>query len=246
MIPLPAVSDALLSAFARDLRRIPELFDQLDVTITKTDVTIPRREGSAGSGHDRPLILNDRASEQRRALLRALRYAATPVPYAPRALTPRNAALAILEQLPHINRGTGAEFWVRSVMREITKAWGAVDAPAGLRFSGYCFDCGAPVSAPEHLRTVPCRVCGREHEAAEYRAWMWQEAQQVSGTAAEVARLLPHFDSAPIKESTISKWHQSGKLAGHTEAGVTVFRLGDVLALHRARGVRSRPVPLSA
>ncbi|WP_067565863.1 hypothetical protein [Nocardia acidivorans] len=234
MIPLSAVPDALLTTFVRDLRRIPELFAQLDVTITKTDVTRPREEGSPGSGHDRPLILNDRASDQRRALLRTLRYAAAPVPYAPRALSPGAAALAIFDQLPHTSRGRGAEFWIRSVLREITKAWGVVDAPAGLAFSGYCFDCGKPVSAPGHLRAIECRACGGEHQAAEHRAWMWQEAQQVSGTAAELARMLPHFGGEPVKAATIRKWHERGRVIGCVEERGTTFRLGDVLALHRA------------
>ncbi|RJO69788.1 hypothetical protein D5S18_28215 [Nocardia panacis] len=245
MILLSAVPDALFATFVRDLRRIPELFEQLNVTITKTDVTRPRGDGSPGSGHDRPLILNDRASEQRRSLLRTLRHAAAPVPYAPRPLRPGAAALAILDQLPHTSRGHGAEFWIRSILREITKAWGVVDAPASLAFSGYCFDCGAPVSAPGHLRAVSCRACGGEHQAAEHRAWMWQEAQQVSGTAAELARLLPHFDNSPVKAATIRKWHERGKLSGCIEKRGTVFRLGDVLALHRVRATPLRSTLLS-
>jgi len=245
VIPLSVVPEALRATFVRDLRRIPELFAQLDVTITKTDVTRPRGEGSPGSGHDRPLILNDRASEQRRTLLRTLRYAAAPVPYAPRALPPSQAALVILEQLPH-NRGSGNAFWMRSILREITKAWGVVDVPAGLRFSGYCFDCGAPVSAPGHLRTVACRGCGRGHEAAEYRAWMWQEAQEVSGTAAELARLLPHFNGTPLKAATIRKWYERGRLAGRDEDSGIVFQLGDVLELHRAQNLRLRPCSLAS
>ncbi|MCU1647155.1 MAG: hypothetical protein JWN03_7430 [Nocardia sp.] len=228
----------MLSTFVRDLRRIPELFAQLDVTITKTDVTRPRGEGSPGSGHDRPLILNDRASEQSRTLLRTLRYAAAPVPYAPRPLKPGAAALAILEQLPRTSRGPGADFWIRSVLREITKAWGVVDTPAGLRFSGYCLDCGAPVSAPGHLRAVSCRKCGGEHQAAEHRAWMWQESQQVSGTASELAQLLPHFDGSPVKAATIRKWHERGRLIGCVEERGTVFRLGDVLGLHQVPQLR--------
>lgn len=175
------------------------------------------------------------------ALLRTLRAAAAPVPYGPRALTPGAAALAILEQLPHTSRGPGAEFWIRSVLREIAKAWGVVDVPAGLAFSGYCLDCGASVSAPGHLRAVECRSCGGELQAAEHRAWMWQEAQQVTGTAVELDRLLPHILATPVKVANIRKWHERGKLTGCAEERGTTFRLGDVLALHAAAQVRTRP-----
>ncbi|WP_280273386.1 hypothetical protein [Nocardia wallacei] len=236
----------LIDALVRDLRRIPELFAQLDVTITRTDITRPRGEGTPGSGHDRPLILNDYASDRRHDLLRTLRYAAAVVPYAPRALSPKDAALDILEDLPRASRGPGAEKWVRGLLGAITKAWGAVDAPASVEIAGYCEGCGTTVAGPSYLRVLKCRRCGTEHQARLYREWMREAADEYTGTAAELARLLPHFEGAPVKAATIRKWHERGKLIGCVEQRGTTFRVGDVLALHRAQRAKLRPVPRAA
>ncbi len=231
-----------IDALVRDLRRIPELFAQLDVTITRTDITRPRSEGTPGSGHDRPLILNDYASERRRLLLRTLRYAAAPVPYAPRALAPRDAALAILRNLPAMSRAPGAEQWIRGLLGAITKTWGAIDVPASVSIAGYCEGCGATIAGPAHLQVFSCRRCGAQHKAALNRQWMREAADEYTGTAAELARMLPHFAGAPVKATTIRKWHERGKLIGCIEQRGTTFRVGDVLALHRARRIRLKSV----
>ncbi|MGV9668658.1 hypothetical protein [Nocardia niigatensis] len=230
---MPGIPDKLLSLLVRDLRRVPELFAQLDVTITRTDAIGPR--GRRAPGSERPLIMNDRASEARRELLRTLRHAAAPVPFAPTALTDRDAALAILDRLPALAVSASGEAWARDLLAVFTRAWGAVDTPAARRFAGQCVECGSAVTAPEGVRIVDCPRCGSEHDSGQHRGWMWQEAQQHTGTAAELARMLPHFAGAGVQAATIRKWHQRGKLIGCVEEWGTVFRVGDVLALHQGR-----------
>ncbi|MBF6460166.1 hypothetical protein IU433_14085 [Nocardia puris] len=236
----------MVAALAKDLRRVPELFAQLDVTITRTDVTRPRGGGAHGAGGERPLILDDRASERRRSLLRMLRHAAAPVPYAPRALSPRDAALAILRDLPRTSGMRGAEVWMRTLLAEFTRAWGAVDAPAPLMFAGRCEGCGRSIAGPEYRRTIRCRRCGGKHDARQHRTWMQEAAEDRTGTAAELSALMPHFEGSPVRAASIRKWHERGRLIGCVEERGTTFRLGDVLALHRARRARLRPVDLAA
>lgn len=238
----------VLAELVRDLRRTPELFRQLDITITRTDAIGPRAVGSPCSGHDRPLILNDEASERRRALLLTLRQAAAPVPYAPRAGSPKDCALAILTAL----HTAPEESWltqefVRRLHRVFTKAWGIVDARPEHAFAGRCRVCNASITGPGRKRVLRCR-CGAEHDAAYYREWMEQEVEHCVGTAEELARVLPEIDGAMVKAMTIWKWHARGKITGETDPddGSLLFRIGDVLALHRARRLRLQPVNCAA
>ncbi|WP_416565066.1 hypothetical protein [Nocardia testacea] len=219
------------------------MFRQLDVTITRTDVTRrPSADGVRGGGDESPLIINDRASERRRALLRALRLAAAQPPYAPRALSPHDAALAILTNLSWTSRVLGAEEWMRELCEAITRAWGCVDAAPEVEFAGLCENCGRSVAGPGYLRVLKCRHCGEDHRAELYKGWMREAVEECTGTAAELAQMLPHFEGAPVKAATIRKWHERGKLIGCVTERGTTFRIGDVLALHRRQ--RTRLLPL--
>lgn len=236
-------TDPKVLAFLRDLYRIPELCAQLDVTITRTDVM--RRPGSdyvRGGGDEQPLLLNDHASECRRNLVRTLRYAAARVPYAPRALTPAQAATAILDDMPNWIGRPWVTTWIADVSRVITAAWGACDAPAPRAFAGLCSECGATVSGPQHLRILKCR-CGAEYDATARREWMAQNALGYIGTPTELARTLPAFHGVTIAADRIRKWIERGKLTGIPceDDGQTRYRIGDVLDLHRAQQARRRP-----
>ncbi|QIS18557.1 hypothetical protein [Nocardia terpenica] len=223
----------MLASFVNDLRRIPELFRQLEITITRTDsVRTQRDPGARISGDKRPMIVNLRASDRRQHLLRTLRQAAARPPFAARALSPAAAAAAILADLPITACGTGAAEWIERVQSAITKAWGVVDAPAHRVFGGRCTNCGTPVSAPAHLAVVECPRCGAPHDVDQNRDWMRRAAAEYTGTAVELARLLPELYGAHVQAGTIRKWHERGQLVGCAEDCGTTFRLGDVVALH--------------
>lgn len=236
-----------LAALVRDLRRTGELFTQLDVTITRTDATGPRNtDGVHGGGHDRPMLHNDRASEARRGLLLALRRAAAVPPYAVTAMSPQEAARAILDdRLLAWMSATPSWFGdvVAHLLAAYTTAWGAIDSPAKRAIAGYCEECSAVIYAPAHLAVVPCRRCGAEHQAKLVRGWMREAAAEWTDTAAGLARLLPHFYGAPVAAATIRKWHERGRLLGCVrEDGSIVYRVGDVLTLHRSARIKLAPV----
>lgn len=236
----------ILDRFVTDLRRIPELFRQLDVTITRTDAVRPRGEGSS-SGHDQPLLLNDRASDARRLLLVTLRQAAASVPYAPEALTPRDAALDILEALPATLRLSWAAEWMLYVGSAITAAWGVCDVP-DTKLGGLCPTCDAPIYGPRRIRYLKCRACGTEIDAGEHRAWMRDVVAEQTGTATELARLLPAIEGERVQASTIRQWVARGRLTpvppqdDAKDDGVPRYRLGDVLTLARKRARRTLTV----
>lgn len=239
-MPEPCVPAPLLASFVDDLRRIPELFRQLEITITRTDsVRAQRDPGARTSGDKRPMIVNLRASDRRQHLLRTLRQAAARPPFAARAVSPAAAAAAILADLPTTARGTGAVEWIERVQSAVTKAWGAVDSPAHRVFGGRCTDCGAPVSAPAHLTVVACPRCGIPHDVDQNRDWMRRATAEYTGTAVELARLLPELYGAHIQAGTIRKWHERGQLIGCVEDRGTTFRLGDVAALHARKRSRT-------
>ncbi|MFC9874865.1 hypothetical protein [Nocardia salmonicida] len=236
-----------LAALARDLCRTAELFDDLDVTITRTDATGPRNtDGVHGGGHDRPMLHNDRASEARRGLLLALRRAATVPPYAVTAMSPQDAARSILDDRLVGWMSTQPSWFgdvVAHLLAAYTTAWGAIDSPARRAIAGYCEECGAVIYAPAHLAVVSCRQCGADHQAKLVRGWMREAAADWTDTAAGLARMLPHFYGAPVTAATIRKWHQRGRLMGCLLAdGRTVYRVGHVLALHGAARIRLSPV----
>lgn len=224
-----------------DLRRIPELLRQLDVTITRTDALKSEPIGRMGDGHDRPLILNDRASERRRRLTAELcRVAHELAPWvAPASTHPVKAAIVILDHFP-----TAPDVvWMDELEETITTAWGAVDKPRPKMFAGHCANCGTVVNADRGASTTQCRTCGTLHDVAQHREWMGESAEDKRYTAVDLERLLPHVGGAPVKASTIRKWYERGKLHGYPDLargkrrGV-LFRVGDVLALHRdSRGI---------
>ncbi|MEU3013357.1 hypothetical protein [Nocardia asteroides] len=226
-----------LAALRRDLVRTGELFQQLDVTITRTDAIGPRGDGVTGGGHDQPLPINDRASEARRRLALQLRHTAAVPPWSARALTPHGAALAILQRVPL----TGAvPVWVHGEVGKLldayTAAWGAIDAPGQRRIVGHCANaaCGAVLYAPAHLDVMRCARCGHEHPARAVRSLMTEAAAEYQGTAAELASLLPHYYGEKVQAATIRQWHHRGHLMGCLYPdGRTLYRVGDVLALHR-------------
>lgn len=234
--PAPLAPD-MLAALRRDLTRTGEIMQQLDVTITRTDAIGPRGDGVTGGGHDQPLPINDRASEARRRLILQLRHTAAVPPWSPRALTPHGAALAILQRVPL----TGpVPAWVHGEVRALldayTAAWGAIDRPGQRRIVGHCAnpECGAVLYAPAHLDVMRCGRCGHEHPARAVRSLMTEAAAEYEGTAAELASLLPHYYGEKVEAATIRQWAHRGSLVGRVRPdGRTLYRVGDVLTLHR-------------
>ncbi|MCZ4557972.1 hypothetical protein O4215_20635 [Rhodococcus maanshanensis] len=222
--------------FVEDIRRIPDLMRQLDVTITRTDVVGQRGLGGPSGDDVQPLAFNLRASDSREEVRLVLRRAAAPVPFAPTALPPAVAATAVLRRLPAEMRRPGCAAWIRGITAVLTKAWGSVDQPAAFRFAGRCQGCGATVFAAELQAAVRCRACEAEHDVRQHTAWMREAAEDQWMSAEDMARVLPWFDGAPVKAATIRKWESRGKLEGMSRVGDDgrrQYRVGDILAVHR-------------
>ncbi|SLG40183.1 Uncharacterised protein [Mycobacteroides abscessus subsp. abscessus] len=224
------------------LAGVPDLLAELDVTITRTDVV---RGAPVGKSGHRPVVVpfNQRASDARVSLERALRTYAlrvaivtgSPAPHGPARHAAYLAAWLpmIPDDAPSINGIYAA------IVGAAAEARRAIDRPPGRVYVGAC-DCGAHLYAREGADEVECRVCSLTWPVAERREWMVEQARDRVGTPAILARLMPWFDDRPIQESTIRQWARRRKLtAVPSEGGPPMYRLGDVLDLHRRSAPRA-------
>lgn len=211
------------------------MLDDLEVTITRTDSMRPQSLGS--SGHkERVVPFNQKASNARVALEKALRQYALRVAIATRVPAPHGPkahAAYLVERLPGIpDNAPSIEGIFRAVVGASDAARRTIDRPIERAYTGTC-ECGARLYSPQHAEVVQCYECGLRWDVQERRDWLLEQARDTYGTVAELARLLPWFDGRPILSSSIERWVKCGRLRSRVIDGRTVFRIGDVVALHR-------------
>lgn len=216
------------------LRRTPELLDELRTTITRTDNMAPERVGT--SGHKTAVVpYNQAASDARTALETALRIHALKIAgYLGVAVmpSPTHHAAFLREHVSHMVGLDGTGVIYDELRKAVNVAWRAVDRRPERIFIGKCVDCGEELHSTKTAAEVKCANCRKAYDVAAQRADMLAKAAERVGTAAELARILPWFAGSAIEAGTIRKWHARGKLDGTTVDGRTVFKIGDVIALH--------------
>lgn len=248
--PIPGRLDPLMRrGLMAVLAKVPGRLEDLDVTITRTDQLAAEHVGSSGH-HERVVPFHQGASDARVRLERELRRYAARVGIVVHRTPPHDPAgkAGFLRRwLPGI---PGDAPSIDGIYPAIVGAFDAATREVDRRpervYVGVCGDeCPTALYA---LRGdvdgwVECRTCGREVSVTERRESMLGMAQSVTGTAAELARVLPWFAGRAVEAKTISKWAERGKLPSHVDAlGRTVFRIGDVLALHYGLGNGQQPV----
>lgn len=87
----------------------------------------------------------------------------------------------------------------------------------------------APVAG---AKTIRCPECGAEHDAAERREALLDQAEDQLAGAAWLAATLTRL-GRPVTANAIRKWADRGRLLAHAHdaAGRPLYRLGDVRAL---------------
>lgn len=135
------------------------------------------------------------------------------------------------------------QIWAPEILDELQHIEGAlrrvIDRPAGKWFAGPCDTCERDMYARDGALQVHCDDCDLDYPVAERRDWLWEQAQDVHATAAEIARAVSWIGGTPLADTRIRKWVERKRLIvrGHiTIRGrvLPLYRLGDVTALIEA------------
>jgi len=218
------------------------LADELDVALARQ----AKLGGGGGGRHgdEQPLAFGYAASEAiwvlRSALVGWVRVLLEDLPghHPPADTLPGMADWLArrVETLRHMPEGPEA---VDELTAAVRQAEAAV-APLGDRvYVGPCageLDGGSPCgeglyAAPESTLTA-CRACGAVYVVPQRRAWLLEAAEDVLGTATEIARAVTNL-GRPVTAERIRKWAHRGCLLarGRDARGRPVYRVGDVLDL---------------
>lgn len=118
-----------------------------------------------------------------------------------------------------------------------------IDQPPVRWYAGKCDNCDTDLYAAPSAKFVRCRDCSTEHDADERRAWLLDLAEDQlvhASLAAAAITALGH----PVKDSTVRKWAERGRLAPHgtDHRGRPIYRVGDVrvLAIESERRAETR------
>ncbi|WP_032380968.1 hypothetical protein [Rhodococcoides fascians] len=222
------------------LEQAPDRLEDLDITITRTDSMAPERLGS--SGHTvRVVPFNQSASDVRIAFEKALRVYALRVAIVVGEKAPETPAAKsqfLFRHLPSIaDDAPSIEGIYSAIVGAADKARRAIDSPLERVYVGHCNKCDRGLYAIKDSETTSCRTCGTKYSVDESREDILAAAKDYVATPYQLEKFLPHFAGRPIKASAIRKWAERGKITGIRSGGETMYRIGDVIALHKASAV---------
>jgi len=224
-------------ALVADLRRVDELADQLDATISRQTRTATG-VGVTSRPSERPLPVDLTAAEIRADLVNVLTTWArdvadrTGTTAANVAAMPTAAAFLLAHESTLRTHPAAAELH-DEITDAIHRAWRAVDRPAERRFVGPCDECGADMYARPHAAEHTCRDCGARYDADERRAWLLEQARDRIETASTIARALPGLLGTNVTPAMIRGYVHRGRLLPRPPdpSGRARFRVGDVIDL---------------
>lgn len=230
-----------------DLRALPGVFAQLDITISRQDRLGDSSRRAAGD--ERPLPMRVFAMEARRDIsatlvIWALHVAARQgrVRGAARWFEPRQTAIWLATRIADVDSdplaGTLADEigWARVLGRR------AVDKPLELKYAGPCDACQEDLYAHPNAPEIECRQCAAAYRVEARRDWLLKAAEDHLLTATEISRalpgLLPRDDNGrqpPLTAAMIRGWAHRGRLSQHpahpSQPNWPLYRVGDVLDL---------------
>jgi hypothetical protein len=246
----PSGDDAYLcrthtDTLVAELRDVPDLYADLDVTITRQNRTTAERNG--GRSSTRPLPWNEYASEARTELWSTLNAWALDVsqlgederdhlvdvnqhdvPGVARWLVRNIATLRL-----HAEAGTAHA----QIIGAIHRARQAVDRPPDEVTYGPCLyteegrvPCQRYLYGPPGKDFIRCRQCGAEHSTAARKEWMLENVRAMTGTAVEVSAFLT-LAGIKVTVNSIRSMATRGRIptAGTGKNDRTLYRFSDVI-----------------
>lgn len=108
-----------------------------------------------------------------------------------------------------------------------------IDAPAHHTYAGPCWanDCQGELYGRQGAAYVTCRDCSTSHDSAARRRWLLDEANDVLGTATEIARFISAMRGDMVTAAMVRGYAHRGRLLarGVDRDGRPHYRVGDVL-----------------
>jgi len=245
------VLDALLCRGCLDqlrgeLRAVPELVKQLEITLTR-QARVGERNGPRGA--ETPLAYHLRASVDLESLRDGLWMWAEAVGDrrgvevdAERSA----AALAtwLLRWAGEVAQHPDVAELHGDILAMTEAARRTIDLPPQRHFVGPCDDCGADLYCGPQARDVTCRTpdCGATYPIAERRIWLLEQAVDHLRTAAELSRELPWIGGVVIDRKLINQWAVRGQATRYLPhprdpRGHPRFRVGEILELARQTAI---------
>lgn len=230
-----------VATLRRDLRAVPDLIEDLEVTITKQD-RLSDPSGRKSDEHPLPLKLGP--MEAKRDLAATLHtwvvHVATRadlMPLPPPLTTPNDPdrlAQLLDQNLDYIQSDERGGDLADEIGYAVIQAQRAVDKPLQLQYVGPCEECGGDLYAHPKATHVECRNCSHPpYNVAERRRWLLERAEDQLLTATELSRALPGLLQAPLTAATIRGWARWGKITPHPplphKPNDPVYRVGDVI-----------------
>ena len=206
---------------------VPQLVEQLDVAISKQAKVGGSGKAGKGSAH-----------------LRA------PINFG--ALAVRDALLVEFalwgDDIDAIRRHPQAAEIAKGIGRAVKDAYRAIDRMADREYLGQCYNelpggekCLTELWVRPGAKQAKCSFCGYTHDVPTRREQMMYDAEDMLFTLQEAARIIGAYGSLTISESTIRNYVSKGKLVYHGKvAGLSVIRLGDLLAVITAQAAKPR------
>ncbi len=237
------------------LRAIPDLLEDLEITITRQDHIGSSRVG--GKSSETPLMFNERASKAKTDLIFALRYWSAQMGRTWRRLTPEEYAHFLVTHMHAVRIYEDAGELYREVDRAVRKARQAIDRPAERVFAGPCNTevqgfggtafCSADLYARPGKSVVVCRECGTEHDVPTRREWMLSEVRNYDADAALMSSILAGL-GFKIDASTIRRYGAEGLLSvmGVGPNGAARYNIGQVLDTFAVKQERKKSGKKSA
>lgn len=101
--------------------------------------------------------------------------------------------------------------------------------------------CGEDLYASMNARTVTCNTdgCGAEYQIESRRAWLLEQAVDQLRTAAELSRELPWIGGVTIDRKLINKWSSRGQITRYLPhprdtKQAPRFRVGEIIEMARS------------
>lgn len=197
------------------LAAVPQLIDQLQVTISKQAKVATGGKAGKGSAHERSPI-NWGIVAVRDSLL---------------------VELALWgDDINAIRRHPQAAEIVSGIGRAIKDAYRAIDRMSERQYLGTCMyeenglTCHAEIWARPGAHQVTCSQCGITHEVGERRVWLLRQAEDMLVTVREASRYVGEVGGIRVTEASIRGYlHRRKRLA--YRPGTNLIRLGDLLAV---------------
>lgn len=252
----------------RDLTELPDLFDELAVTLT--------RQGAIGRnsarGRESPLPFDPRASAAADRLRGTVLIWAQAVNDNNHHLDPTDGPAAARWLHAHRSRlldHPQVETACEQLSAAMAHARAVTDRPPDKVYAGVCgatiqpdpdtppgdglarggtghYRCDNTLYAWPGEPTVRCRDCGTRHDVTTRRDYMLREIDQMLFTPGDIARLASYFTGIATARSAklIDSWHRRGRITTnvHDHTGQPLYPFGEILALLLATPTRHRPV----